>query len=300
MFKFRIQFLALCCAGMAAGAAAVQAQTPPSPEGPPAARRPDASLGEKSPEQTLHGVVRSFLLTPAGDVDGLMLEDGTQVDVPPHLGAELSGAVRLRDRVEVIGTRAAGSPLVRAVSITDQATSKVVRVGATSIAIPPGKAAEPPALSQMTVEGRIAALLYTPRGDVGGVVMQDGTQVRFPPPEAAARGLAVGKPLYARGFGTQGSQGRAMEATAIGPDAAGAQAIFQPPAPRPGQGPASRGPKDGGPQARADVGPDSLHPPRPRDDRVAGAALGAAQPPHPVRRLEPREPNDPAAPNVAR
>ena len=292
MFKFRIRSVALCCAAMAASAAAVQAQTPPSTESPPAARRPDAPPGEKPPEQTLHGVVRSFLLTPAGDVAGLMLEDGTQVDVPPHLGAEVSDAVRLRDRVEVTGTHPPGSPLMRAVLIRDRVTSKVVHVDAPPLATPPGKAAEAPALSQMAVEGRIAALLYTPRGDIGGVLMQDGTQVRFPPPEAADRGLAVGKPLYVRGFGTQGPHGRAMEATAIGPDAAGAQAIFQPPPPRPGRGPAAGG-------SRAE-GRDSLLQPRPRDDRVAGTALDAARPRHPEPGPEAPEPNDPAPPNGAR
>jgi hypothetical protein len=284
MLRFPIKSVVLCCAAMATGMASVHAQTPRAPEAPPAPQARDAAspeapgpaapLGERSPEQTVRGVARSFLLTPAGDVNGLLLDDGTQVDVPPHLGAELSAAVRLRDGVEVTGMRAAGSPLVRAVLIKDLATSRVVRVDGAPMPTPPGRAAAAPALSQMTVEGPIAALLYTPRGDVGGVVMHDGTQVRFPPAQASERGLAVGKPLYARGFGTQVAQGRAMEATAIGPDAAGAQAIFAPPAPRPGAGPAGRGPgQEGGPPARADVGPDRQRPPAPLADAAAPPRL---------------------------
>ena len=40
------------------------------------------------------GVVAAYSLTPRGDVDGLILTDGTEVHLPPHLGAQLVFAVK--------------------------------------------------------------------------------------------------------------------------------------------------------------------------------------------------------------
>lgn len=40
------------------------------------------------------GTVARYTLTPRGDVDGLVLGDGTEVRFPPHLSAQLVYAVR--------------------------------------------------------------------------------------------------------------------------------------------------------------------------------------------------------------
>jgi len=52
-------------------------------------------------------------------------------------------------------------------------------------------------------EGRIKAQLHDRRGTLNGVLLEDGTIVRMPPPEAErlAANLAVGQPLYASGDG---------------------------------------------------------------------------------------------------
>jgi len=274
MSTFRIKPLA-AGALLAVAAAAAQAQPPgpPQPQAPsaalpapapslaPPAPRPEAGPErrppvDRAPEQTIRGTVHGYLLTPAGDVNGLLLEDGTQVDVPPHLSARLSAAVHVRDQVEVIGVRAPGSPLVRATEVRGPSPSSVVRVDGPPAPMPPVRAAAAAPLAPMTASGRIVALLYSPRGEVGGVLTQDGTQVRFPPQADPGHALAVGKSVYARGFGTQGPQGRALEATAVGSSAGDAQAVFAPPAPRPGEPPAPDAPRPGaGPQAPAAAGP---------------------------------------------
>lgn len=51
------------------------------------------------------GVVREFARNPHGDVDGLILENGTEVKVPPHQGNELRDLVRTGDKVRVEGRR---------------------------------------------------------------------------------------------------------------------------------------------------------------------------------------------------
>src|SRR6201984_2045465 len=72
------------------------------------------------------GTVRQYTLTPRGDIDGLILSDGTEVKTPPHLSTELAYAVKPGDTVTVHGLRAAALPLVQAVSITDDATGLTV------------------------------------------------------------------------------------------------------------------------------------------------------------------------------
>ena len=40
------------------------------------------------------GTVKQYTLTPRGDVDGVILTDGTEVKLPPHLSAQTVFAIR--------------------------------------------------------------------------------------------------------------------------------------------------------------------------------------------------------------
>src|SRR5215207_1763361 len=51
------------------------------------------------------GTVQAYSLTPRGDVDGLILNDGTEVHFPPHMSAQLVFAVKPGDAVTVHGLR---------------------------------------------------------------------------------------------------------------------------------------------------------------------------------------------------
>ncbi len=44
------------------------------------------------------GVVKQFTLSPRGGVDGLILQDGTEVNFPPHLGTQVVFAIKPGDR----------------------------------------------------------------------------------------------------------------------------------------------------------------------------------------------------------
>jgi hypothetical protein len=46
----------------------------------------------------IQGTVAEYSLTPRGDVDGLIMTDGTEVHLPPHLGTQLVFAVNPRTR----------------------------------------------------------------------------------------------------------------------------------------------------------------------------------------------------------
>jgi hypothetical protein len=72
------------------------------------------------------GVVRQYTLTPRGDVDGFILNDGTEVKLPPHLTSQIVFAVRPGDAVTIRGLKAQALPMVDAASVTNFATGATV------------------------------------------------------------------------------------------------------------------------------------------------------------------------------
>ena len=167
------------------------------------------------------GTVAQYLPTPRGEVDGLLLDDGTEVHVPPPLSTQLVFAVKPGDAVTIHGLKARAVKLIAAASITNDATHVTVAWNG------------PPHMREgtaMTAQGTVKAPLYGMRGDINGVLMADGTVVRLPPPEAQrlADMLAAGKPLSAQGDGYAGALGRAIDARRIGPDDAHLQPVAGP------------------------------------------------------------------------
>lgn len=227
----------------------------------------------------IKGRVAQYSLTPRGDVDGLILEDGTQVHMPPHLGTQLVFVVKPGDTVTVHGLRARQVPMVQAMQVTNDATGRSVtdsgpgagphKPGKHRGADGPGGPAQ--AGQPMAAQGRIKAQLHGPRGDLNGVLLEDGTQVRLPPPEAQrlAAQLQVGQPLFVRGDEMVSPLGRLMEAHEIGPSPAQATPIQAPPPHGPhGQGGRDRPPPPGSPGA----------PPPPAGSPDAPAPAGTPRP----------------------
>ena len=73
-----------------------------------------------------NGKVAEYTLTSRGDVDGLILTDGTEVHLPPHLGTQLVFAVKPGDVVTIHGLRARAIPMVQAMSVSNDATGNTV------------------------------------------------------------------------------------------------------------------------------------------------------------------------------
>src|SRR5438105_8913514 len=149
-------------------------------QNPPPATRTPLYDPQQLPMQ--RGEVQQFTLTPRGDIDGLILTDGTEVKTPPHLSTEIAYSVKPGDTVTIHGLRAAALPLVQAVSITDEQTGRTVvdngppgtgrRPGAPPTPAPwpgapaAGPAAPIPGLTE--VQGRVRMSLHGPQGDVNG------------------------------------------------------------------------------------------------------------------------------------
>jgi hypothetical protein len=176
-------------------------------------RAQQAGTYDPSQLPAIQGTVGQYSLTPRGDVDGLILTDGTEVHMPPHLGTQLVFAVRPGDMVTVHGLRARAIPMVQALSISNDATGNIVTDSEAG-----GPAGPRGALQILAAEGHIKTQLHGPQGDLNGVLLEDGTIVRLPPPEANRRSaeLAPGGPLFVQGEGYSGPLGRVIEATSIG------------------------------------------------------------------------------------
>jgi hypothetical protein len=215
-----------------------------------------AATFDPSQLPAIQGTVAEYSLTPRGDVDGLILADGTEVYLPPHLGTQLVFAVKPGDAVTINGLKARALPMIQAMSVRNDATGNTVIDNG-----PPGPGGPRAAMVQLSDEGRIKAQLHGPQGELNGVLLEDGTIVRLPPPEASrlAAQLAPGATLYVAGEGFAGSLGRVIAARSIGPSEARIVTVAAPPPPGPGRRP----PPPVGPDMRPQAGPDGPPPPGP-------------------------------------
>jgi hypothetical protein len=191
------------------------------------------------------GEVQQFTLTPRGDIDGLILADGTEVKTPPHLSTAMAYAIKLGDTVTIHGLHAAALPLMQAVSITDDASGRtVVDVGPPRPGGGPeaGPAAPSPTLTE--TQGRIRMPLHGPRGDVNGALLEDGTVLRLPPPEADRFKalLQQGQTVVAEGIELANPVGKVFDVRQIGASRDQLNEVQAPPGPGPGGKKGRRGP----------------------------------------------------------
>jgi len=156
------------------------------------------------------GKVAQYTLSPRGEVDGLILDDGTEVNFPPHLSSALVFSIKPGDAVSIHGLKARAVPMIAAVTITNVASGVVVGGGQTGGHGDGGR---------LEVSGVVKEVLHTAHGDVGGALLQDGTVVRLPPPAAKklASLLVVGQPIAVRGMGVSNALGKSVFAMEAGP-----------------------------------------------------------------------------------
>jgi len=252
------------CAQQPPAPAAQSMPAGPAPFGAPARSGPM----DAAPSASVTGRIERWLVNPNGDLDGLLLADGTQVSFPPHLSTAVLQLLKPGSTVVVTGWRAPDVAVIRASSLTAQASGRSV------IDQPPmpGMRAprDPGSLTAMSATGRVARVLHTDRGDVNGALLDDGQIVRFrPQPPGSPAPLQVGATLSARGWGTRNAQGSAFEATALGPSPDSLQELFA----GPGRDPRGR------------------REPRPLPPDAPGAApMGAMPPGQPPLAMQPQPP----------
>jgi hypothetical protein len=235
----------LLCVGVgvvALGLARLAAAQPPPP--PPAWGAPPPPASGPAQPGLVSGVVSHFLLTPRGELEGVLLADGTEVHTPPHLTDQLAAAVRIGDQVQAQGWRIGAINMIEAYTMTDLRTGQTVvnqgppPPGSRPPPLPPGVPA--PGAQVGTVVSRVQQPIYGPRGDINGALLEDGTEIKMPPHIAWQMGslLQPGQQIAAQGFVLSTPYGRVMEVQALGPSpnqltAIGPSAVFAPPPPPP-------------------------------------------------------------------
>lgn len=202
--------------------------------------QPGGPVWDSSQLPETKGTVKQYTLSPRGDVDGLLLQDGTEIKLPPHLSAQVVYAVRPGDAVSIRGLRARALALVDAASVTNDAT----RVTVVDIGPPRGPGRE---TTETTLTGKITTLLHGKRGEVNGAVLENGTMLRLPPPEAERMQalLQQGQTVAARGVSLVTPLGTVVEVRAIGSSAEQLTELAVPPLRGGPKGEFKGGPKGG-------------------------------------------------------
>jgi hypothetical protein len=212
----------LCAAGMIAAAGSAFAENPPPPAPPSAASQ--APVYDPKQLPTYSGRVQQFTLTPRGDIDGLILSDGTEVKTPPHLSTAIAYSIKPGDTVSVHGLRAAALPLVQAVSVTNQANGRTIvdsgppapRPG--PLPLPSGRRPTAPLAGLTEASGRIRMVLHGPQGDINGALLEDGTVLHLPPPAALSFStlLQPGRLVVTEGVEFSNALGKVLEVRQLG------------------------------------------------------------------------------------
>jgi hypothetical protein len=237
-----------------------QAPPPPPPPGgagywtppPPPPRRGRGPGGPPpSPPQatasttTVQGTVRSLSYGPAGDANGIILDQGTEVHVPPDQANQLNSLAPIGARIQVSGwihTGPLGDTHVDATTITNP-SSRATMSFATPPP-PPGPGAPPPGPpdpntagappppsppaplavapqsgpvssnsgTDTTITGSVRSFNYGPAGEVNGLILDQGTVVYFPPEQAGrvTQLAQVGSRIRVRGAVRQGPAGNEL------------------------------------------------------------------------------------------
>lgn len=167
-----------------------------------------AHPGQAQVAPSLSGIVQQYLLSPHGEVDGLLLSDGTVVRFPPHLGIALATTVKIGEAVTAvgfIGPNTSQHRAMKALSITNSTT------GQTLVDEPPTTPPLPPHLrgltgTALTVHGTVARFLVNPQGDIDRLILSGGEEIAFAPHQGARIVLALARlnaPITIAGFGVR-------------------------------------------------------------------------------------------------
>ena len=135
---------------------------------------------------TMTSRIRIFTTAPRGEQDGATLDDGTLVHWPPHLGERIAAIVKTGDRVRVAGrmeSGPAGDRHFEASQIRNVETGDTLDV---AISPPPPGPPRPPrgargGIGEQTTRGVVREFTQAPRGEIDGVVLDNGTVVHWPP-----------------------------------------------------------------------------------------------------------------------
>ncbi|MFS0757613.1 hypothetical protein ABC383_23395 [Noviherbaspirillum sp. 1P10PC] len=177
------------------------------------------SIAEDGESSTMQGAVARFLTNPDGGVDCFLTSDGAQVRFPPHMGSQVTSAIRPGDSVRVVGRRDSAGNFNAQRIVGERSGRELINQPPTPGASPIPRELRGVRLSRLDAQGQVAHVTTAPRGETDGVILVDGTVIRLTPPVAKQFPalLKVDANVAAQGYGTRSKYGTALQVTAFGP-----------------------------------------------------------------------------------
>lgn len=204
---------------------------------------PSRTMAEDQPVTTAQniqaqeeqGTVKKFLMNSRGELDGLLLEGGIQVNFQPVIATRIKKVIAVNDVVLVKGYYE-NDRVFRAEDIKNVRTSRRV---SEQLSVPPAPLQEdfpnylPPegthskisktpmpshhGLKKISAQGTVETRLYGKFGELNGVILSDGTIIHFKPDILNTMDLnaEIGDHLKASGYGIQNDFGRSIDAIEV-------------------------------------------------------------------------------------
>jgi hypothetical protein len=156
--------------------------------------------------------VQRAITSPFGGLEGVLLDDGRFVRLPPFADASKLGA---GTAIHLVGSSIGAA--VHAETITAANGDVLFAKPTERPAGPPRDRARPPALADVAHAGTIASIVRGPMGEASMLLLSDGAVVMVPPPVARDAGdaLVVGQTVSASGRGGTYASGVSMFATSL-------------------------------------------------------------------------------------
>ncbi|MCW5315113.1 hypothetical protein GTQ43_15230 [Nostoc sp. KVJ3] len=164
------------------------------------------------------GTVQQYLLNTEGRIDGLLLKNGFQVKFPPHLSNQLTNLIAPNTEVSITGTTGTATRFgqeIRAIQITNQKNQQTIV--AQSPTTPPPPPADSASYTSFSTEGTTQHWLVGHRGELNGLILSSGVEVKFPPHvgEQLVSLIQGNDQVKVQGFGSRNSYGQVIEATQL-------------------------------------------------------------------------------------
>lgn len=167
---------------------------------------------------TYTGTVQQYLLNPEGRVDGLLLKNGLQVKFPPDISNQLTNVIAPNAEVSITGVPGTATRFgqeIRAIQITNRQTQQTIAPQPPTV--PPPPPANSAGYTSLSDEGTTQHWLVGHRGELHGLILSSGLEVKFPPHvgEQLVNLIRGNDKVQVQGFGSRNSYGQVIQATQL-------------------------------------------------------------------------------------
>lgn len=164
---------------------------------------------------SINGTVQAYLVNPNGKVDGLLLSDGKQLHLPPHLSTILQQVIQPGHSIQATvepGLESTFGQEFRILSVTNSLSMQTVVNQPPVTKLPESLEEQSPCV---TVEGSVDRWLVGHKGELKGLILSDGTQLHIPPhlKSVAAAQIKIGDRVSAQGYGTFNNLSQSLAVT---------------------------------------------------------------------------------------